>query len=239
MQKRTLFARARRGLLALLGLGLGGFVAPTLAGVYQASADFSFTNQVSNFGTGFSLPKYSGTGRITGVTLTLTGFAQATIFYTFFVEDGITATPLESTSDLLVFGLPSETNLIDLKTSVNFPGVSVPPCPDCGCPDCAPQAKEVNISSDLVRLLGSVNLTDFSDFAGSGSNDFFVTPFGPVATETFDASGTVTETIFTSVPEPSTWAMMLIGFAGLACLGWRRGAKQHPRALFGVTELPA
>jgi hypothetical protein len=77
----------------------------------------------------------------------------------------------------------------------------------------------------LVSLLGSVNLTDFSDFAGSGSNDFFVTPFGPVATETFDASGTVTETIFTSVPEPSTWAMMLIGFSGLGYAGYRASRK--------------
>jgi hypothetical protein len=80
-------------------------------------------------------------------------------------------------------------------------------------------------------LLGSVNLTDFSDFAGSGSNDFFVTPFGPVATETFDASGTVTETIFTSVPEPSTWAMMLIGFSGL---GWLARARRRDR-IAGVT----
>jgi hypothetical protein len=44
-------------------------------------------------------------------------------------------------------------------------------------------------------------------------------------------SAEIAEVLFTSVPEPSTWAMMLLGFAGLACLGWRRGAKQHARAL--------
>jgi hypothetical protein len=27
------------------------------------------------------------------------------------------------------------------------------------------------------------------------------------------------------IPEPSTWAMMILGFAGLAFLGYRRGAK--------------
>jgi PEP-CTERM motif len=37
-----------------------------------------------------------------------------------------------------------------------------------------------------------------------------------------------------TVPEPTTWAMMLLGFAGLACLGWRRGAKQRARARSSV-----
>jgi hypothetical protein len=27
------------------------------------------------------------------------------------------------------------------------------------------------------------------------------------------------------VPEPSTWAMLLIGFAGLGFAGWRRAAR--------------
>jgi hypothetical protein len=70
MQKRTLFALARRGLVAILGLGFGGFAEPALAGVYQASADFSFI--ALDFGNiEFSLPKYSGPGKITSVTLTL------------------------------------------------------------------------------------------------------------------------------------------------------------------------
>jgi PEP-CTERM motif len=32
-----------------------------------------------------------------------------------------------------------------------------------------------------------------------------------------------------TVPEPTTWAMMLLGFAGLAYASWRRGAKQRAR----------
>ena len=37
----------------------------------------------------------------------------------------------------------------------------------------------------------------------------------------------------TDLPEPSTWAMMLVGFAGLAFAGWRRhgGAGPTPMAL--------
>jgi hypothetical protein len=203
-------------------------VEPTLAGVYQASAGFSFFNQISQAGTPFSLPKYSGPGEITGVTLTLNGFLEGKTFDEYFLEVGITRPPLESTSDFLVLGLLSNTPLIDQTASVNFPGVSVPPCPDCGCPDCVLQAEEVNLTSDPVTLLGSVNLTDFSDFAGSGSNDFFFTSSAGVGAETFDGSGTVTETIFTSVPEPSTWAMMLAGFAGLGWLAHLRRRKLTP-----------
>jgi hypothetical protein len=31
------------------------------------------------------------------------------------------------------------------------------------------------------------------------------------------------EVVSTSVPEPSTWAMMLLGFAGLGFAGYRKG----------------
>jgi hypothetical protein len=33
------------------------------------------------------------------------------------------------------------------------------------------------------------------------------------------------------VPEPSTWAMMLLGFAGLGFAGYRRGRKTHPASV--------
>ena len=35
----------------------------------------------------------------------------------------------------------------------------------------------------------------------------------------------VTESLITAIPEPSTWAMMLIGFAGLGFLAYRRQSK--------------
>jgi hypothetical protein len=34
-----------------------------------------------------------------------------------------------------------------------------------------------------------------------------------------------------TVPEPSTWAMLLIGFAGLALAGWRRAQRQSCRRM--------
>jgi hypothetical protein len=68
-------------------------------------------------------------------------------------------------------------------------------------------------------------------------NDFVVTPsfdqvgYSQTAVSSdnlFDSiSGSVTVTPFTpgGVPEPSTWAMMLVGFAGIGFLGYRKTVK--------------
>jgi len=36
------------------------------------------------------------------------------------------------------------------------------------------------------------------------------------------AAGTLTPTLFSAVPEPSTWAMMILGFAGVGFMAYRR-----------------
>jgi hypothetical protein len=40
----------------------------------------------------------------------------------------------------------------------------------------------------------------------------------------------ITASIQTGVPEPSTWVLMMLGFAGLGYAGWRRGAKVRSAA---------
>jgi hypothetical protein len=54
----------------------------------------------------------------------------------------------------------------------------------------------------------------------------------------FDNSGTVTitETSVMSTPEPSTWAMMLIGFAGLGFAGWRGAGRRTRLAWRGSSQ---
>ena len=45
----------------------------------------------------------------------------------------------------------------------------------------------------------------------------------------YSMSGTVTTDVTAPVPEPSTWALALAGFAGLAAVGWRRrGPARRP-----------
>jgi len=73
-----------------------------------------------------------------------------------------------------------------------------------------------------------------SQFSTSFQASFVINPVGsgPVTTNVavslndfiFGGSGTVTitERSVTSTPEPSTWAMMLIGFAALGYAGYRR-----------------
>jgi hypothetical protein len=41
----------------------------------------------------------------------------------------------------------------------------------------------------------------------------------------YSMSGTVTTDLTAAVPEPSTWALALAGFAGLAAVAWRRGGR--------------
>ena len=74
------------------------------------------------------------------------------------------------------------------------------------------------------------------DFGGGGVSQFkildFDAPAEPsdfVTRVTFEGDGTFTGAITTSAPEPSTWAMALLGFAGLGLVG-RRAAPASARA---------
>ena len=91
------------------------------------------------------------------------------------------------------------------------------------------------ISGYFTGALGSDNVT-VSDNLGDTST-FAVVSTGPTLVN-FDWTGVTTiyikglseEAVFddlsvSSVPEPSTWAMMLIGFAGLGYAGYRRAKK--------------
>ena len=76
------------------------------------------------------------------------------------------------------------------------------------------------------------------DFAAGGVSEFEIFGIDPnanvgllnanafITTVTFAGTGTFTGTMTSVVPEPSTWAMMFIGFVGIGFAGYRRSCKR-------------
>jgi hypothetical protein len=75
-----------------------------------------------------------------------------------------------------------------------------------------------------------LELTTSADFAGGAVNPFNlslppVNSFAAFEGNTASTDSIVTSGSITPVPEPSTWAMMLLGFAGIGFLAYRRKPK--------------
>ena len=116
------------------------------------------------------------------------------------------------------------------------------------------RAAALSLDRDLLReLLGQEELRDLidadalRDMAQPGEREGlerglaelearFRTDLPPVRTGEGDAPGYVVTYntsgtgIAPTIPEPSTWAMMLIGFAGLSYVGWRRANRAKAAA---------
>jgi hypothetical protein len=84
------------------------------------------------------------------------------------------------------------------------PGTPFPP----GFTDLQSWTRDSNLDPDWLRI--------GTDIVGKNADG--VAP-------TFNAAFSLTGAV---VPEPSTWAMMLLGFAGLGFAGYRRARKAHP-----------
>jgi hypothetical protein len=77
------------------------------------------------------------------------------------------------------------------------------------------QGATLIFSAPLV-FVGNEYTASFSELLGPGSYSELIT--GKINSKRLGIGGTVTTT---AVPEPSTWAMMLLGFAGLGFVGYR------------------
>jgi hypothetical protein len=58
-----------------------------------------------------------------------------------------------------------------------------------------------------------------------------ITGLAPFTTASFSSTGNAFEFTLATVPEPSTWAMMVIGFAGLGYAAFRRNSKGRALAV--------
>ena len=212
-------------LLVGVGLGLGALTAAARAGVFQASTTVSVDALYEGLSY-VSLPQYSGPGTITGVNLALSGTATGTDYYAYYLEDGITVPSYSSTWNFWLYGPQSQAASPSLVVSAtaHYMGGSAAPCTD---PLCNGALGYFYAFSSPTPFSGSANLTDLSDFMGSGTNSFSLEEVLPG--EILNGSGTVTETILTSVPEPSTWTMALIGFAMVGFAAHARRLASGPR----------
>jgi hypothetical protein len=216
-------------LLVGVGLGLGAFTAPAPAAVFQASTTVSLLDYYGGLGSvDFSLPQYSGPGTIIGANIKFSGSAEGTDYFPYLVADGIAVPSYSSTWEFFVLFFPPlttsplTTSFLGVSATAKYVGGSVLPCTNCGF-----GLAYFYTSTSPTSFSGSANLTDFPDFAGSGSNTFQIEETG--FQDTLAGSATITETILTSVPEASTWAMALIGFAIVGFAAHSRRLAKPPR----------
>jgi hypothetical protein len=85
-----------------------------------------------------------------------------------------------------------------------------------------------NFAGPIDFTIAGVSVSDFV----ANSNGFFAVAdiLGPLGTGEVGGMIETTITQHSSVPEPSTWAMLLIGFAGLGFAGYRKA--KTPRTAF-------
>ena len=98
----------------------------------------------------------------------------------------------------------------------------------------------ISFSTNLIADL-NINGTPlgFTQLSGNGLDLFTGNPADPVFTlgsfnlsnPFFGQNDVLTISAVAAVPEPSTWAMMILGFAGVGFMAYRRKAK---RALAAV-----
>jgi hypothetical protein len=88
---------------------------------------------------------------------------------------------------------------------------------------------EIRLDSDSPSFLGGTGFPTAVDLGLLNANSTFEF-FGFGGGEAFEFFGSITEfeVATASVPEPPIWAMMLLGFAGLGGMAWRRLRKAKP-----------
>lgn len=202
--------------LILATLASVAISAPASAAVFTTSASFDWTD--SGFESLF-LPQYAGPGAITAVTLTFTGETQRSVDV--FAGDEPQSLPEQPVS---------------WTVELAGPGVTVG-----GSTTFAPLGSETVVSAypplDLPSDPGgqytrvtpietfSITASDprFGLYAGAGLNEFVAAVDISFPTR---FRGTLTQVIQTTpIPEPATWALLILGFGAAGAMLRRRQAE--------------
>jgi PEP-CTERM motif len=98
--------------------------------------------------------------------------------------------------------------------------------PDGVFTDALTETHVVGVSNTSLTVIATGDISGPAGFDSAASE---VTFLFRQKGDAYAMSGTVTTDVTAPVPEPSTWALALAGFAGLAAAGWRRrGPARRP-----------
>jgi hypothetical protein len=181
---------------------------------------------VNYLGTG---PQVFDGGEVTWTSTTnsLFGFPYIYGFYVNGIWDGALG-PMAGLDSSFYTGAVTDTMTFTFTTPVSAVGGFVNYAPFYLIDDSLP-ATIVSVYSPTHVLLESTTLTFLTgDVTNSGQFVGFV-DVGPIGSLTLSDNFVGLVGLTLPVPESSTWAMMLIGFAGLGFAGYRK-AKTGPRA---------
>jgi hypothetical protein len=87
------------------------------------------------------------------------------------------------------------------------------------------------LNGTVFENFNQLHAFSFNPTFGVNTLSFVVTDTGPPTALRVDGFASAVPDVTAAVPEPSTWAMMILGFAGLGFMGYRRSRKHQGAAL--------
>jgi len=207
-----------RNLLATAALVAGGMWASSASASVVLSDDFGSTGAVGNWsgdGTFLSIPQPGNVSGSPSVDLVGHGFFSSLAYSGNSVDlDGSTGSGFSPAGKIQsVMSLPSGDYTVSFLLAGNMRGAAVQTTQVCLGSQC------VDISPPLPAGQGyTPELLQFKGASGQLS-------FADLGPSTQQGNLLDNVSVGTGVPEVSTWAMMLLGFAGLGFAGYRRGKK--------------
>jgi PEP-CTERM motif len=93
--------------------------------------------------------------------------------------------------------------------------------------DALTETQLVGVPNTSLTMIATGDISGPAGFDPAASEVTLL--FNQTSAGGYSMSGTVTTDVTAPVPEPSTWALTLAGFVGLAAVGWRRrGSARRP-----------